>query len=530
MQVRLSIQGRVQGVGFRPSVYRYAVSLGLAGYVRNTGNGNVEVLVDGRKELVENFTTGLAGALPPLAEVISIRTERVKAGRQKEFKILPSVNLGDGSSDSFIPQDVATCESCYGELFDPDDRRHGYPFITCTDCGPRYTISRGPPFDRDNTSMEPFEMCEDCATEYVDPGDRRYHAQTIACSSCGPKVWLAGPDGKTIRSKNPIARAARLIDGGEIVAIKGVGGTHIACRVTDDGPIRDLRKILRRPYQPFALMARDLREARSFASVGDPEAESLTSWKRPIVVLDKLNPFPLSKLLAPDLSNIGVMLPYTPMHHLLLSGTEEPALVMTSANVHDEPMIIEPGRLRERLKKIPYILWHDREITNRCDDSVVRFHGENPVLIRRSRGYVPHPIELPWKEEEVVLGVGPELSSTACIAKDGLAYLTQHIGNTSNFDTFNYLKEAISSLMKNTSTVRLDAVAHDLHPDFLSTRLASSLSESWDCPAFPVQHHFAHIYSLAAEHGIDPESRMMGIAADGVGYGNEKETWGGEVL
>ncbi len=516
-------------MGFRPSVYRYARSLGLGGYVRNMGNGNVEILVDGKKGLVDEFLGNLGNSLPPLAEIFSLKSEVVRVGRQRGFRIVHSEVPAESSSDSFIPQDVGTCERCYGELFDPDDRRYGYPFTTCTDCGPRYTISRGPPFDRENTSMEPFKLCSECASEYSDPDDRRYHAQTIACASCGPKVWLVGSRGK-VRSRDPIASAARLIERGDVVAVKGVGGTHIACRVDDDAPIRRLRKILKRPYQPFALMAPDLESIRTFARVNDEEARTLLDWKRPIVVLDKLRPFPLSELLSPDLNNIGVMLPYTPMHHLLLSKTKGPALVMTSANVHDEPMILEEGRLRERLRKIEYLLWHDREITNRCDDSVVRFHGKDPILIRRSRGYAPHPIKLIQENEETILGVGPELSATACVAKHGLAYLTQHIGNTSNFDSFNYLKDAISALMKNTNTLNLDAIAHDLHPQFLSTRLARHLAERWECPTFAVQHHYAHIYSLMAEHKIGDSQRVLGIAADGVGYGNEKEAWGGEIL
>jgi len=530
MQLRVSIQGRVQGVGFRPSIYRFATGLKLSGYVRNLGNGNVEILLDGRKAVVEEFLNNLEGALPPLAEILSMRTERVKVPKRKGFRILRSEMPAEPASTSFVPQDVATCDACLKELFDPDNRRYRYPFITCTDCGPRFTISRGPPFDRENTSMKPFQLCEECSSEYSDPEDRRYHAQTIACPRCGPKVWLVGPGGKRVRSKDPIRRAAALIDRGKTVAIRGVGGTHLACRVTDDDAVRRLRRILRRPYQPFAIMARGIKEVRTFAKVSPEEERALLDWKRPIVVLDKIDPFPLSDLLSPDLSNIGVMLPYTPLHHLLLAETEEPALVMTSANVHDEPMILELGRIKERFRGIDYLLWHNREIINRCDDSVVRLFGDRRVMIRRSRGYVPHPIDLGRESDDVVLGVGPELSSTACVAKGRYAYLTQHIGNTSNFDTFNYLKEAISSLMKNTNTLHLDAIAHDLHPEFLSTKLARSLAERWECPSFPVQHHYAHIFALMAEHGIGSSERVLGIVCDGVGYGNEREAWGGEIL
>ncbi len=530
MQLRILVQGRVQGVGFRPSVYRLAKRLGLSGYVRNVGNGSVEILLDGGKGAVERFLSDLRGSLPPLAEILSLSTEEVSLPPQEGFKIQESVSDAEPSSNSFIPQDVATCEGCLAEMWDPRDRRYRYPFITCTDCGPRFTISRGPPFDRENTSMKPFKMCPQCRSEYTNPGDRRYHAQTIACPICGPKVWLADSNGRKVRCKDPIARAAHLLDDGMVVAVKGVGGTHLACSVTDDKAIRRLRAILKRPYQPFALMARSVEQVRRFACVGAEEEKALTDWKRPIVVLKKLDPFPLSDLLSPDLGNIGVMLPYSPLHHLLLSETEQPALVMTSANVHDEPMALEAEKLKERLKHIDYLLWHDREIVNRCDDSVVRFHGKRPVMIRRSRGYAPYPLKLEWEGKEAVLGVGPELSSTACIAKDGLAFLTQHIGNTSNFDTFNYLKEAIACLMKDTNTLSLDAVAHDLHPSFLSTRLAHSLAEKWGCPSFAVQHHYAHLHSVIAENGIDPGQTVIGIICDGVGYGNEKEAWGGEIL
>ncbi len=530
MQLRISIQGRVQGVGFRPSVYRLAKGLGLSGYVRNMGNGNVEILLDGDKKRVDRFLSNLDRSLPPLAEVLSLRTEEANLPSPNGFRIVESEVPAEPSSNSFIPQDVATCKQCLDEMWDPKDRRHRYPFITCTDCGPRFTISRGPPFDRENTSMEPFRLCPECRAEYTDPGDRRYHAQTIACPRCGPRVWLVGPDGRKVRCKDPIARAAEFLDEGMVVAVKGIGGTHLACSVTDDRAVRRLRAILKRPHQPFALMARSVEEARKFASVGPEEEEALMDWKRPIIVLDKLDPFPLSLLLSPDLSNIGVMLPYSPLHHLLLSQTGQPALVMTSANVHDEPMALEAGRLTERLKHIDYLLWHDREIVNRCDDSVVRFHGRAPVIIRRSRGYAPYPVKLGWAGKEVILGVGPELSSTACIAKDGLAYLTQHIGNTSNFDAFNYLKDAIACLMKDTNTLSLDAVAHDLHPSFLSTRLAHSLAENWSCPSFAVQHHYAHLHSVIAENGLQDSQSVLGVICDGVGYGNDKEAWGGEVL
>ncbi len=530
MQLRVSAQGRVQGVGFRPSVYRLALALGLSGHVRNMGNGNVEILLDGEKATIDVFLAKLRASLPPLAEIFTLNTQEVVQNRREGFHILESGIPDEAASVSFIPQDVATCDLCLAELTNPQDRRHGYPFVTCTDCGPRFTISRGAPFDRDNTSMKPFTLCRDCLAEYTDPGDRRYHAQTISCPACGPKVWLIGPEGHRIRCSDPVRRAATLLGRGHLVAIKGIGGSHLACGVLEDRPIRRLRRILKRPYQPFAIMARSLQDARTFAVVGQREEEALTDWRRPIVVLDKREPFPLSSMLAPDLGNIGVMLPYTPLHHMVLAASKEPALVMTSANVHDEPMILEAARLRDRLRGIDYILWHDREIVNRCDDSVVRFHQSHPVMIRRSRGYVPHPIPLPWKGEKAVLGVGPELSSTACIAKDGLAYLTQHIGNTSNFDTFNYLKDAISALMRTTNTLRLDAVAHDLHPAFLSTKLAQSLAERWSCPAFPVQHHFAHLHSVMAENGIDRDKQVLGIVCDGVGYGTPNQAWGGEIL
>ncbi len=529
MQLRVLVQGRVQGVGFRPSVYRFAKSLDLRGYVRNLGNGNVEILVEGDQGTVREFLSGLEGSLPPLAEILTMETEVLEGKPQGEFRIEPSKSPSGSTSNSYVPQDVATCDRCLEELLNPDNRRHGYPFITCTDCGPRYSISGGPPFDRDRTSMSDFPMCERCRAEYEDPGDRRYHAQTIACRDCGPGVRLIGPQGELMVGK-PIIGAAKLLEEGEIVAVKGLGGSHIACLTTDNSAVRRLREILGRPFQPFALMASSIEDVRKFSSVSESEEEMLLSWRRPIVVLDKLDPFPLSPLLSPDLSNIGVMLPYTPLHHLLLSRVDDRALVMTSANVHGEPMILKEGMMREKVGEIGYLLWHDREIRNRVDDSVVRFQGEDPVLIRRSRGYVPHPVSLGWSSEDCILGVGPELNSVACIAKNGLAYLTQHIGNTSNFDTYGYLRDAISSLMKNTSTQDLDAIAHDLHPQFLSTRLAKSMSGKWGCPTYAVQHHYAHLYSLLAEHGLEPTTNALGIICDGVGYGSERESWGGEVL
>lgn len=524
-KAKILVQGIVQGVGFRPTVYRIAKNIGICGFVRNAGN-SVEIVVEGEKEKIKKFIKDLKLKKPPLSKITSLKTEWMKSGdnRFEDFFILESSDAYAGSS--VIPPDVATCDQCLEEVLDIEDRRYHYPFTACTNCGPRFTVIKSVPYDRERTSMDDFPLCRDCMVEYKNPKDRRYHAEATCCPFCGPSVFLWKDE--IIKTENPIKEAVKHADEGKIIAVKGIGGTHLLTKTTDDEPVLSLRKRLGRPHQPFACMSPDVDTIRTFADVSETEEEVLKSMRRPIVVLRKNENYYLSPFVSPKLHTIGVMLPYSALHHLLFMYSKDPAYVMTSANKPGEPMLIENDSIIKKLDGIAdYFLLHDRRIINRCDDSVIRFRDDDLAFIRRSRGYVPEPYDFSFVRDIKVLALGPEIDVTFSLVKDGKCYVSQYIGNTKKYETFKYLKESIDYMMGITQTNEIDVVACDLHPRFLTTKLAHDLGDKFGCDVLRVQHHHAHAASLCVDFEI---SEMICIASDGVGYGEDGSIWGGEIL
>lgn len=511
----------VQGVGFRPFIYRVAKKKHLRGYVRNAGN-SVELLLHGGRAEIEGFVETIKKRHPPLSEIFSIEVASTTADEAyQDFVILES--KVEGETGSAIPPDVALCGECIREIFQPGDRRHHYPFTVCTDCGPRFTIIEDLPYDREKTTMRVFPMCGECGREYNDPLDRRFHAEPTCCPKCGPEYDLYKGKEK-VNTSDPVKEAARALEAGKIVAIKGVGGTHLATMTTLDEPILRIRRMLGRPQKPFAVMARDSATVEKIAFLGKQERELLESFRRPIVLLEK-RPGELSEYIAPGLHNIGVMLPYSGVHHLLFHHSMEPAFVMTSANIPGEPM----AKRKKDILSIgaDYALIHNRKIANRCDDSVVKMVAGGQVFLRRSRGYVPQLIDLGIDGGANVLALGAELDVAACLLKGNRALLSQYIGNTTRIKTLEYLARAVENLMRLSRVKEIDAVAVDLHPGFSTGRLGRELGERYGARVVEVQHHHAHIASLMAEWGI---TECVGIAVDGVGYGVDGKPWGGEVL
>ncbi len=527
MRAEIKVSGIVQGVGFRPFIYRIATKNRLVGYVRNRGDAVVEIVVEGRKVDVNRFLEDFKGKKPPLARIYEVTTNYTEDKNEFEKFIILKSSENVELSGSVIPPDISICSECLRELRAPKNKRYNYFFITCTNCGPRYTIIERLPYDRPNTTMQEFPMCNFCSKEFGNPSNRRFHAQTVACNKCGPKVYLTANDGQPIEHKDPIRETGRLLEEGYIVAIKGNGGFHVATATTQFEPIARLRKAKHRTQKPFAIMARDIETAKSFAEVSSSEAELLTSYIKPIVLLKKRDDCYLSELISPGLHNIGVMLPYTGLHYMLFDDVREPAFVMTSANPPNEPIVAENQLAVKRLGSVvDFFLFHNRVIAHRCDDSVVRFHGVNQSLIRRSRGYAPEPIRLKRPANSCVLGVGAELNVTSCVLLRDKAFVSQHIGDVENLETLRFLKKAVNHLIKLTNS-KIEFIACDLHPKFNTTRLARDLGNKFECSVASVQHHYAHIASLMGEHDI---IEMVGIACDGFGYGSDGKAWGGEVL
>lgn len=526
MRALITVSGRVQGVGFRPFVYRLAVKNGLSGYVRNR-DGVVEILVEGDGEKIGRFLALLRNEKPPSAYVQSVKVEHI-GGKPlfKGFKIEESPRER-AFPESFAPADLSICDECSKELRNPTNRRFDYFFITCTNCGPRFTIIERLPYDRLNTTMRKFRMCPECEKEYRDPANRRFHAQTIACRRCGPKVYLSANDGEALNVKDPVREAGKLLDEGYILAIKGNGGFHIATSSLNHEPVARLRRAKHRAQKPFAIMAKSVEAAASFAEVSPREAELLESPAKPIVLLKKSNGYYLAENVSPGLDTVGVMLPYTGLHLMLFDWSEEPAFVMTSANPPGEPIIKDDLEALKRLGKIvDYFLFHDREIAQRCDDSVVKLVAGGPSFLRRSRGYAPEPIKIKAGVKSAVLGVGAELNVASCLLSGHNAFLSQHIGDVETWESLRFLEEATKNLIELTKS-EVGAVACDLHPTFNTTAFASKLSDEMAVPLFKVQHHHAHVAKLMAEYGIE---EMVGIACDGFGYGPDGSAWGGEIL
>ncbi len=504
---RITVEGLVQGVGFRPFVYRLASRHGLGGFALNDGRG-VVIEVEGPGPALESFGRSLASEAPPLARVDALVRTRVSPRGEHGFRIEASTA---GPAAALIPSDVATCPDCLAELWDEADRRHRYPFINCTQCGPRFSIVRQPPYDRANTTMAGFELCDACRAEYEDPHDRRFHAEPIACPACGPSLSFEGRGGEAA-----LAGAVDALRAGAIVAVKGLGGYHLACDAGDEAAVARLRDRKQREQKPLAVMSAD---PGAIAEIAPAELELLSSRAHPIVLLRRGATGAIAPSVAPGSPWLGVMLPYTPLHHLLCAGAARP-LVMTSGNRSDEPIATGDDEARGRLGEIAdAFLTHDREIYRRCEDSVVR--AAFPV--RRSRGLAPEPLTLPRRGATPLVAAGAELKSTFCVLRGERAFLSPHLGDLDTPLAYDAFRSDLALYLEMLG-VRPEAVAHDLHPDYLSTRWALEQ----DAEPIAVQHHHAHAAACLAEHGH--EGPALALVFDGTGYGPDGTLWGGELL
>lgn len=537
----IRVRGTVQGVGFRPTVYRIAKACGLKGEVCNDGEG-VLIHASSHAESLDEFVQRLQDECPPLARIESItRRPYSGMGEFEDFVITQSVS---SAVHTEITPDAATCPQCQQEIFNPLTRWYRYPFTNCTHCGPRLSIIRAVPYDRCNTSMATFAMCPDCATEYHDVENRRFHAQPVACPVCGPKAWLERADGKPITASmfsmlDDVDVVCTLLQQGEIVAIKGIGGIHLACDATNETAVQKLRSRKQRYHKPFALMARDMAVIEKYCTPTPKEGELLQSPAAPIVLIqvqrreeDSSIQNPIAPSVAPGQNHLGFMLPYTPLHHLILKRMNRP-IVLTSGNLSDEPQCIDNAQAREKLGKIAdYFLLHNRDIVNRIDDSVVRVIGGETQFLRRARGYSPTPINLPsgFKTAPNILAMGSELKNTFCLLRDGQATLSQHLGDLENAAAFEAYQNTLN-LYLNLFEHKPIAIAIDYHPEYLSTKFGKELAAANKLKLHSIQHHHAHIAACMAENGIPLDAPpVLGIALDGLGYGEDGTLWGGEFL
>ena len=520
-RVRIHVEGVVQGVGFRPYVHRLASELLLDGFVRNDEHG-VVIEAEGLPDAIEALLVRLPAEAPPLADVDVVTQEVVPARGEHGFVIAGST--GAGAPDALISPDTATCDDCLRELFDPADRRYRYPFINCTNCGPRFTIVRGVPYDRPLTTMAGFEMCNRCAAEYDDPADRRFHAQPNACPDCGPQLGTVPPAAADTEGTVPLTQAVAALRADRIVAVKGIGGFHLACLAADEHAVARLRVRKHREERPFALMAGDLDAARELVELDDMATELLCGRDRPIVLAPRRPGARVALSVAPRSADLGVMLPYSPLHHLLLADVAEP-LVMTSGNVSDEPIAFKDEDAVARLAGIAdAFLLHDRPIETRTDDSVLRVARGRPLPLRRSRGAVPSMLTLPVASPRHVLACGAELKSTFCLARGRRAWISHHIGDLRNAETLASFAEGVTHFER-LFAVAPEVVAHDLHPDYLSTTYALARP---DVERVAVQHHHAHLAAALAEH--EETGPVVGAIFDGAGLGTDGTVWGGELL
>ena len=520
--IRFQIRGVVQGVGFRPFVYRIAVKSGLAGYVTNTP-GSVRIHVEGKPEAIRRFRQLFREELPPAARVARVTERKAAPEGLARFTIRKSES--EGLALSTIPPDIALCPACLRELFDPKDRRNGYPFINCTNCGPRFTIVGRLPYDRKNTSMSAFPLCARCRREYDDPSDRRFHAEPNACPACGPALSVRTANGNNVATEDPIGCASGALLSGEIVAIRGLGGFHLAADATNDQAVRTLRERKLREEKPFAVMVESIESARELARIGKMEEAILSSPSAPVLLVERSGGTRLSPSVAPGLKHLGLFLPYTPLHRLLLDRVKRP-LVMTSGNLTDEPIATGNEEALDRLSGIAdRFLLHNREIVQRSDDSVVRRIGGKIYPIRRARGFVPAPMLLATGRRKTdVAGLGGELKSTFCILKEGFAYLSQHLGDLDQpsvrefyAKTFGFFREFLDA--------KLAAVCRDLHPAYFTTSFADAVEAG---RVLSLQHHKAHLFALLAESGFS--GKAVGVSFDGTGFGEDGAIWGGEFF
>jgi hydrogenase maturation protein HypF len=517
---RILVNGIVQGVGFRPFVFRIATELQLSGFVGNNSEG-VVIEVEGGSDAINRFLHRLQSETPIVATITSCTAERVPVTGETAFAILPSHHGHEATT--FVSPDIATCDDCLAEFTNPHDRRYRYPFINCTNCGPRYTIVEGIPYDRPNTSMRVFPMCPECQNEYDDPSNRRFHAQPNACPKCGPKLQLRSNAG-WVDSSDPISSAIALLEQGKVVALRGIGGFHLAVDARSESAVLELRRRKGRAEKPFALMACSISAIEHQCAVSAEERAVLQDRRRPIVLLQRSHCCDLPQAIAPGQATLGFMLPYTPLHFALLAGSLD-MLVMTSGNFSEEPIATGNDEALERLAGLAdYFLLHDREILQRCDDSIVKVMDSKPRLMRRSRGYVPEPVFLRGSSAPPGLAVGGELKNCIGLSRGRAVFLSQHIGDLDNLSAYRFFESSIDHFKK-LLEIEPEFVAHDLHPEYLSTKWALSQ------PAIrkvSVQHHHAHLASVMAENGTDEPS--IGIILDGTGYGTDGTIWGGEVL
>lgn len=535
--LRIHLTGVVQGVGFRPFVYGLAQRYALTGWVRNSSSG-VDIELDGPAAELAAFAEALTSELPPLARIDRLETAERPPNGFTHFDILASKS--EPGAFQPISPDMAICPDCLRELFDPADRRYRYPFINCTNCGPRYTIIRDIPYDRPLTTMAGFPLCDDCAAEYRDPLDRRFHAQPVACPACGPRLQLEYTGSRareTVLEGNDALEATReRLKEGHIIAVKGLGGFHLACDATDPAAVGELRRRKLRADKPFAVMMADIDTVRSHCYVNETEEELLLSRARPIVILARHPDSPLAREIAPGQDRIGVMLPYTPLHSLLLERAAgfPGALVMTSGNLSEEPIAYTNDEARARLAGLAdALLLHDRDIHARCDDSVMRVWSvaNKPAVatpLRRSRGYAPLPVKLPWTATPL-LATGGELKNTFCLVRDDYAFLSPHVGDMENYETLCSFEEGVAHL-EHLFRVQPEALVCDAHPDYMASRYAREHAAREGLPLVAVQHHHAHVAAAMAEHGLSGEQPVIGLAFDGTGYGDDGAIWGGEFL
>ncbi len=523
---RISARGVVQGVGFRPFVYQLATKYNLKGWVCNTSE-DVSIEIQGERSRLEQFVAELQNNAPPLARIeeVVVTYRPCDDCTYTTFEIRQSI--AQEGKYQLVSPDIATCDACLREVFDPEDRRYRYPFTNCTNCGPRFTIIEDIPYDRPKTTMRAFRMCPDCEAEYHDPLDRRFHAQPNACPKCGPRLELLDGCGETVEVTDVISEACKLLLAGKIVAVKGLGGFLLACDATNEQAVELLRRRKRRPFKPFAVMVASVEEAKKHCYVSEAEEKILVSPQSPIVLMWWKPESTICHAVAPDLKYLGVMLPYTPLHHLLMRQVRVP-LVMTSGNISEEPIAKDNDEALRRLSGIAdYFVTHDRDIYARYDDSVVIVERGQFQLCRRARGYAPYPIHLKFRARQV-LGCGAEEKNTFCLIKDNYAFVSQHIGDMENLETLEHFESTLN-LYKKLFRVQPEVVAYDLHPEYLPTKYAIELgSKEKGITLVPVQHHHAHIVSCMVDNGFDEP--VIGVAFDGTGYGSDGYIWGGEFL
>lgn len=517
-RIKVKITGTVQGVGFRPTVYKHAQNNHLSGSVQNT-LGGVVIEAQGEEENLNIFLDKVIHKLPKEAKIEHVDISTIPTNNDDAFRIIASKQSGKVTFS--IPADIATCQQCLNEFHDPENRRLEYPFINCTDCGPRFTIIDKIPYDRKNTSMKSFQLCQICQNEYTNPGNRRFEAQPNACPQCGPQISLISAENKVLPG-DPLKATVRFLKQGKIIAVKGLGGYHLCCDARSEDAIRRIRERKKRPSKALAIMFRSLDEIKKYCQVSKGEEKELLSSMRPIVILLRKTDLLLPKLISPDTNDLGVFLPYTPIHHLILKAISP--VVMTSCNHIDAPLVIGESELKPIMQHIAdYAIIHNRPIVRRCDDSIVKIIFNKRFFIRRSRGFVPKSIDLPWSGP-VILACGGDLKNTFCLTYGNKAYMSQHIGSLHEYATYIFFQEAIDDFLR-LLNIKPEVIVHDLHPQYLSTRYALEFPGG---KKIGMQHHVAHIAACMAEHGLNQP--VIGVSLDGTGYGPDQTVWGGEFL